>query len=99
VNERAAQIATPGAPGVFLCECSRGDCAETLELPPGVYEIVRSSLNLFVIAPGHECLEVDLVIEARATFTLVEKTKHLELVLSWPASTPGKGVSTHEYRK
>jgi hypothetical protein len=50
---------------------------------------VRSSPNLFVILPGHECSEVDRVVETRHGSHLVEKTKHLELVLSWHRITLG----------
>ena len=72
----------------FLCECSRNDCSETRALPLPEYERIRSSPNLFVIAPDHECPEVDRVVEARHDSQLVEKTKHLELVLSCIESRP-----------
>jgi hypothetical protein len=95
VNERIAEIASSSAgdPPEFLCECSRNDCSETLALALPEYERIRSSPNLFVLAPGHECPEVDRVVEARHDSHLVEKTKHLELVFSWARITPAKGVS------
>jgi len=55
----------------FLCECSNGDCSETLSLSLLEYKGIRSSPNLFVLVPGHETPEVDRVVEAHATFSLV----------------------------
>jgi hypothetical protein len=93
VNERIAEIASSSAGELpeFLCECSRRDCAETLPLSLPEYARVRSSSNLFVILPGHECPEVDRVVETRHGSQLVEKTKHLELVFSWRRMTPAEG--------
>lgn len=90
VNERIAEIASSSVGDLpeFLCECSRNDCEETLALSLPEYEHVRSSSNLFVILPGHECPEVDRVVEARHGSHLVEKTKHVELVVSWHRITP-----------
>jgi hypothetical protein len=67
VNERL-EIVPMGASGEFLCECCRNDCTETLELSLRVYKIVRSSRNLFVILPGHECVEIEKVIQASGTY-------------------------------
>jgi hypothetical protein len=66
----------------FLCECSNSDCTATLSVSLLEYKGIRSSPNLFVVLPGHETPEVDRVVEAHATFSLVEKTKHVDLVLS-----------------
>lgn len=66
----------------FLCECSNSDCTATLALSLLEYRGIRSSPNLFVLLPGHETAEVDRVVEAHATFSLVEKTKHVDLVFS-----------------
>ena len=85
VNERIAEIASSSVGDLpeFLCECSRNHCEETIALSLPEYERVRSCSNLFVILPGHECPEVDRVVEARHRSHLVEKTKHVELVVSW----------------
>ncbi|HET7272188.1 MAG TPA: hypothetical protein VFI90_14020 [Rubrobacter sp.] len=94
VNERVAEVAAGWTddPPEFLCECSNEDCVETLALSRDEYEIVRSSPNLFVVLPGHEVLEVDQVLEARERFSLVEKTKHTDLVLTWQREPPAKGA-------
>ena len=93
MNERIAEIASSwsaDAPA-FLCECSHDDCTESLALSLPEYERIRSSPNLFMIAPGHESPEVDRVVEARHDSTLVEKTKYLELVLPWRRVTHAEG--------
>jgi hypothetical protein len=93
VNERIAEIASSSAGDLpeFLCECSGNDCTETLALSLSEYERVRSSSNLFVILPGHEFPEVDRVVETRHGSQLVEKTKHLELVVSRHRITHAEG--------
>ena len=90
VNERIAVVAKSweADPPEFLCECSDPDCRETVNLSLREYEIIRSTPNLFVIQNGHEHLDVDRVVRARDGFTLVEKTKHIDLVLSWQRDIP-----------
>jgi len=93
VNERIAEVGSPwsGDAPAFLCECSHDDCTELLTLSHPEYERIRSSPNLFMIAPGHESAEVDHVVEATHDSNLVEKTKHLELVFSWGRITHAEG--------
>jgi hypothetical protein len=95
VNERIAEVAASWRddPPAFLCECSDPDCTETVNLSLREYEIIRSTLNLFVIHQGHEHPDVDRVVHARDGFTLVEKTKHIDLVLSWQRNAPQLGGS------
>ena len=95
VNERLAEIVPMGASGEVLCECSRNDCTETLELSLRAHKIVRSSLNLFVIIPGHECVEIEQVIQASDTYSLVE-TRYNDAVFAWRRETVAKGASAHE---
>ena len=93
VNERIAEVACgwTGNPPEFVCECSHDDCAEMVALTLPEYERIRSSPNLFMIAPGHETPGVDRVVEARHRSNLVEKTKHVELVLPWSRVAPAEG--------
>jgi hypothetical protein len=90
-SQKSAQAGLTSHPA-FLCECSNEDCEGTVDLSRQEYEIVRSSLNLFVVLPGHEVMDVDRVVAARERFSLVEKTKHTELVLTWQRDTPAKGA-------
>ena len=94
VNERIADVSVglTDNPPEFLCECSNESCVETVALSRDEYELIRSSPNLFVVLPGHEVLVVDRVVETRERFSLVEKIKHTELVLTWRRDTPAKGA-------
>jgi hypothetical protein len=83
VNERYLEVAATWGPVpiAFLCECSRLDCDATIELDRDEYNGIRSSSNLFVIAPGHETLAVERIIEENERFTLVEKTVGAQLAV------------------
>jgi hypothetical protein len=74
VNERLAEVAPPSY-GLteYICECSRGHCTATIPLDREQYEGIRSFANLFVVAAGHEALEVDHVVGRTGLYTLVEK--------------------------
>ncbi len=74
VNERVREV-VDGEDGriEFLCECSNPDCIETLVLTNAFYEHVRSRATLFVLAEGHERLEVERVVDRGPGYVLVEK--------------------------
>lgn len=75
VNERLREIANPSQTSTeYICECSAVDCHVTIELETDEYEAVRSMPNVFVIEPGHERLEVEVVLEENDRYMLVEKT-------------------------
>ena len=57
----------------FRCECARFGCSELIELSPREYEEVRSNPRRFIVLPGHERLEVEIVVERRAGFLVIEK--------------------------
>jgi hypothetical protein len=59
VNERIREVNAsfpPSAPTleILLCECGRPECSARLEVPSDVYEVVRTELHRFIVAPGHE---------------------------------------------
>ena len=57
----------------FICECSTADCFERISLTLSQYEHIRSAGARFVVAPGHEDIEVELVVGTRGTYSIVEK--------------------------
>ena len=57
----------------FICECASSACAERIELTRRQYEHVRAEGNRFVLVPGHEQREVEVVIERQPTYLVVEK--------------------------
>ena len=62
--------------GEFVCECSRTDCTEMIELMLDEYERVRAHGDRFVIAPGHEDREIERVVERNQRFSVVGKVGH-----------------------
>jgi hypothetical protein len=57
----------------FLCECSDGSCTVLLPLTVWEYEQVRADPAQFLIAPGHERLEIEVVVARRGTYQVVRK--------------------------
>lgn len=56
-----------------ICECVKNDCTLTVRLDNEDYERVRSSGKRFVVVPGHEDLDVEVVVERRKGHRVVEK--------------------------
>jgi hypothetical protein len=57
----------------FICECSAAECFDRINLTLSEYEHVRGKGTRFFVALGHENVEVELVVETRPTFSVVEK--------------------------
>ncbi len=72
LERMAAQTGRPE--GVFICECNRADCLETLTLSRGDYERIRKQPHRFVLLSGHQNDPDENVIEERDGFVIVEKT-------------------------
>jgi hypothetical protein len=82
VNERLRE--TVGAfegPLEFVCECSKDDCIDTVALALEEYERIRSHPNLFVVASGHEQLDLERVVDQGQGYVLVEKTVAADAVV------------------
>ena len=76
INEGIERGQWPGeeeAPISFRCECARLGCNDLIELSLREYEGVRSNSRRFIVLPGHERLDVEIVIERRAGYFVVEK--------------------------
>jgi hypothetical protein len=80
VNERVAEVATHfievethTEPVDFTCECGRRDCAEQITMTLAEYESIRAEPTRFAVAPHHEQLEVETVLERHPTYFVVEK--------------------------
>jgi hypothetical protein len=86
VNERICEVAERywgqgwGVLLDFMCECSRQDCTETIELELAEYKAIRSFPPLFVIVPGHETPRVETVFDLAKRYALIERVHRLELV-------------------
>jgi hypothetical protein len=76
VNEGIERGQWPGeedTPIGFRCECARLGCNRLVELSVREYEEIRAHPRRFVVVPGHELLDVEMVIEARSGYVIVEK--------------------------
>jgi hypothetical protein len=76
VNERLREL-EPGrfADGAeeFVCECSREDCTELLEMSREEYAAMRGETRRYVTKPDHDFRELELVVDANPRFQVVEK--------------------------
>ncbi len=71
IEERATEFGLTAYE--FICECSSTSCAERVELTRVEYEHVRAEGMRFFVVPGHEKREVEVVVETRPTYLVVEK--------------------------
>jgi len=57
----------------LLCECARTECSSPIVVDPETFDRVRENPLRFLVAPGHEPLELETVIERRPGYLIVEK--------------------------
>lgn len=66
----------------LVCECADGDCVEKLEISWGEYERIRANPHRFVTVNGHEMVGVEVVVDRRGPWLVVEKVKAREVAKS-----------------
>ena len=64
----------------FICECAHSGCFDRIALTLPQYEHVRAEGTRFVVVPGHQNIEVELVVETQPGFMIVEKDGHAGVV-------------------
>jgi hypothetical protein len=57
----------------FVCECGNADCSQTIAMPIAEYEGIRRNPKRFVVALGHKADAVEVVVEEKPSYTVVEK--------------------------
>lgn len=57
----------------LVCECAHTGCTAPIAVDPATFEQVRDNPVRFLVAPGHEDLDVESVVERRAGYLIVEK--------------------------
>jgi hypothetical protein len=57
----------------FICECATTGCLERVALTLAQYAAVRQDGKRFLVVPGHEDIQVELVVESHPTYLVVEK--------------------------
>jgi hypothetical protein len=77
-NERRAEMDEEGGvpedePVPFICECDDPACSRAIELPLADYERLSAPPDQFVVAPGHEDPEVEVVVETHGSYLVVSK--------------------------
>jgi hypothetical protein len=77
-NVEAQGIGPEGGFVEFHCECGRESCTERLEMTVAEYEHVRADNDRFVLAPGHETPEMEVVVETDGRFVVVDKLPEAE---------------------
>lgn len=76
VNEGIERGQWPGdepKPVGFRCECARLGCNLLVELTLAEYERVRADPRHFLMIPGHEVAELEVVVERNNGYVVVEK--------------------------
>ena len=77
VNENIEEAAASGQLDEhvfeFFCECSNIDCTLLLPMTVSEYERVRADPKQFVVAPGHDLPEIEIVVARTDTYQVVIK--------------------------
>ena len=73
VNERIDAVPARLDLRLYLCECSREDCVEQLDVTHDEYEDLRTHPTHFVVRPGHHFPEIERVVVQNDRFAVVEK--------------------------
>lgn len=76
LNENISDLASKLAgrePFEFICECATSGCFERVSLTLLEYERIRQDGTHFLLAEGHEDIEVEQVIAHHTGYVVVEK--------------------------
>jgi len=57
----------------LVCECAHTGCTTPIEVDPATFDQVHANPLRFLLAPGHEDLGTESVVERRAGYLIVEK--------------------------
>jgi len=74
VNEQVRGINRGVSEFTVLCECGTLDCMAHIDVSRNVYEETRSSSHRFIVLPGHQIDELEVVVADHGSFIVLEKT-------------------------
>lgn len=57
----------------FYCECSDENCTLRVSLSVKQYEQIHADRRQFIVAPGHEIVSIEEVVDQLADHTIVKK--------------------------
>ncbi len=73
IAELEERIQASGEPLSLICECAKTGCALPIEVDPAVFQAVRESPRRYLVAPGHQRIELETLIEQHNGYVIVEK--------------------------
>jgi hypothetical protein len=56
-----------------VCECADIACFAVIVLPLAAFERIREHPRRFIVSPGHEAPDAEIVVERRSDYLVVEK--------------------------
>jgi hypothetical protein len=74
INERVEELSGERKTLALVCECADGTCVDRLAgVPREEYEAVRAHPDRFIVARGHERLDIERIVQQRGAYLVVEK--------------------------
>jgi hypothetical protein len=73
IADLEARVHATGEMLPLVCECVRTGCSVPLQVEPSTFSRVREHPLQFIVAPGHEDLSVESVVERHVRYLIVEK--------------------------
>lgn len=77
VNEQIESLnrgfGTEGRTMTVICECADGDCTERFDIRVADYERVREDSRRYIVVPGHELPEFEVIVERGDVYDVVQK--------------------------
>jgi hypothetical protein len=75
VFRRVNELVRPVEPTwmTILCECGDSACRDHIVIDQDAYSRVREQPTLFLVRPGHEFLETEVVVSKQLEYWTVEK--------------------------
>jgi len=73
IADLEARVHATGEMLPLVCECVQTGCSVPLEVEPSVFRRVREHSLRFLVAPGHERLDIESVVERHLRYLIVDK--------------------------
>jgi hypothetical protein len=73
IEEHAEPRTEPSDPIAFYCECGSLECEQRIVMSAHEFHAVRSRPTQFIVRPGHEILDVEVVVMETPPYLVVEK--------------------------
>jgi hypothetical protein len=91
VNEAIERGTGQTGTAVFVCECGKLGCTETVGMTIAEYEAVRSGFERFLVVPGHELEEIEDVVERHDSYLVVAKRDGEAAAIAYSADDRSDG--------